>query len=104
MKTKPLKIIICKDNSSYTIQTYLFSIGYNWKKSDDYDFEEEAKRFFGDIVLILLDDKTFAWESYSIFTNPYLEIFKNIPYVDSEVFLRNSKRKEKLKKINKKAS
>jgi hypothetical protein len=45
--------------------------------------------------------KTIAWENYKTFINPYSEIFKNTPYVDSEVFLRNSKRKEKLKRLAK---
>ena len=113
MKPKPIKSIICKDHSSDIIQSYLFSIGYTWKKGEynvdsrTYDFEKDYnlnKRFFGDIVIILLDDKTFAWENYKTFINPYSEMFRNIPYVDSETFLKNSRRKEKLKRLNKKAS
>jgi hypothetical protein len=57
---KPKKIIICKNHSSDVIQTYLFSIGYSWKKNEEYDFAKDYKsniRFFGDVVIILLDDE-----------------------------------------------
>ena len=112
MTPKPIKSIICKDQSSDIIQSYLFSIGYRWKKDEvfenkKFDFESDYnsnKRFFGDIVIILLDDKTIAWENYKTFINPYAEMFRDIPYIDSETFIRNSRRKEKLKKLNKKAS
>ena len=63
MNSKPIKIIICKDFSAEEVQKYLFSIGYAWKKSE-FDFDKEyqkIKKFYGDIILILLEDKTFAW-------------------------------------------
>lgn len=105
MNTKPIKIIICKDGSSEEVQEYLYSIGYNWKK-DEYNFGTEYSRiktFYRDIIIILLDNKTFAWETYDNYINQYLnDIFKNTSTIDSNSFLLKSKRGKKLSKINEK--
>ena len=105
MNSKPVKIIVCKELSAEEVQAYLFSIGYTWKKHEDFDFNDEynkIKTFYKDIIIILLDDKTFAWDSYDVYINPYMnEIYQTIPATDNVTFLQKSKRKEKLKKINK---
>ena len=101
---KPIKIIICKDHSAEEVQSYLFSIGYTWKRDKEFDFENEyrkIKSFYIEIIIILLEDKTFAWESYANYINPYMnKIYGDTPATDNVTFLQKSKRKEKLKKIN----
>lgn len=105
IKPKPVKIIVCKDLSAEEVQVYLFSIGYTWKRNKEFDFNDEYKKiktFYRDIILILLDDKTFAWETYDNYNNPFMnEMYGVIPATDNVTFLQKSKRKNKLNKINK---
>jgi len=104
MKAKPVKIVICKNSNSDVVQKYLFSIGYSWIERDDFNFEKdykECKRFFGEVIFILLNDKTIAWETYKNYNNPYTKEFMNVPTIDGDMFLRVLERKEKLNKINK---
>ena len=93
MEIKPTKVIICKDGTSEEVQEYLFSIGYTWKR-DEYDYDttySSIKAFYKDIIIILLNNKTFAWETYDNYINIYLnDIFKNTPAIDSNNFLLKS--------------
>jgi hypothetical protein len=98
--------LFVKDGSAEEIQEYLFSIGYTWKREPGFDFGDEYKKiktFWKDIIIILLDNKTFAWESYSNYQNQYMNImFGNTSITDNVTFLQKRKRKDKLNKINKK--
>jgi len=105
MEIKPIKIILCKDLSAEEVQVYLFSIGYTWKRNDEYDFGnqyEKIKTFYNDIIIILLNNKTFAWDSYDNYNNPYMyEMYGSVPAIDNITFLRKRKRRDKINKINK---